>query len=351
MAVINDGTISLTSGSSVVAGIDTLFLTRLVQSGYLLYPQGFPDPLHVLSNATSETSLTLLETYSGPNEVSITYELVKDFYDYEIPVLGPDMPETTYKINTAHQRIINALNSLGASPTKKQITTKIFIGEPVLNQEWGFLKFTPSVVISKIRLYTDNYAPDGSLIADLAIDGTYQSINITVPANNLWSLDNTLTSAVDAGEFTKLKWTTVPTMPGSNWFAEITWYAITPLITRYDCLVMMLGDLDTYANTGREFGNGYKYPVASKLFGIHYEFTGGNPPLGSAAIIEVYKDGAAIGTPVTFTLPEGQLWGYLSCAQTAFLTTNVQTWRVNQVGSIVPGSGLLITPHTYQYTP
>lgn len=347
MAIINDGTISLTTGSPTVTGTDTLFLSRLIESGYLLYPQGYPDPVHILSDATSETSLTLLETWNGPNETSITYEIVKDFLDYEIPVLGPDMSETAYKINTGHQRIIDALNSLGASPTKKQITTKIFIGEPILNQEWGFMKFTPDAVISKIRLYTDNTAPDDSLVADLAIDGTYQSINITVPANNLWSTDNTLTSAVDAGEFTKLKWTTVPAMPGSNWFAEITWYAVTPLITRYDCMAFLMGDLEV----GRILGNGFKYPVASKLFGIHYELTGGNPPLGSDAIVEVYKDGAAIGTPVTFTLPEGQLWGYLSCAQTSFLTTNIQTWRVNQIGSVVPGSGLIITPHTFQYTP
>ena len=235
---------------------------------------------------------------------------------------------------------------MGASPTKKQITTKIFIGEPVLNQEWGFLKFTPDVVISKIRLYTDNTAPDGQLIADLAVDGTYQSINITVPANNLWSLDNTLTTAVDAGEFTKLKWTTVPAMPGSNWFAEITWYAITPLITRYDCLAFLMGDLEV----GRIIGNGYKYPVNSKLFGLHYEFTN-NPPLGSAAIIEVYKNGVAIGTPVTFTFTAGQLWGYIACAQTSFLTTDIQTFIITQIGSDMPGSGLIMTPHTYQYTP
>ena len=350
MSIINDGKISLTTASGTVTGTDTLFLTRLIESGYLLYPEGYPDPLHILSDATSETSLTILEDWNGPTETLINYEIVKDFYDYEIPVLSPDQTDTAYKINTAHQRIIDALNSLGASPTKKQITTKIFLGEPVLNQEWGFLKFTPDVVISKIRLYTDNTAPDGALVADLAVDGTYQNINITVPVNNLWSLNNTLTTAVDAGEFTKLKWTTVPGMPGSNWFAEITWYAITPLITRYDCLVMMLGDLDTYANTGKIFGNGFKYPVNSKLFGLHYEFTN-NPPLGSAAIIEVYKNGVAIGTPVTFTFTAGQLWGYIACAQTSFLTTDIQTFIITQIGSDMPGSGLIMTPHTYQYTP
>ena len=346
MSIINDGKISLTTASPTVTGTDTLFLTRLIKSGYLLYPEGYPDPLHVLSDAASETSLTLLEDWNGPTETLINYEIVKDFYDYEIPVLSPDQTDTAYKINTAHQRIINALNSLGASPTKKQITTKIFIGEPVLNQEWGFFKFTPDCVISKIRLYTDNYAPDGALVADLAVDGTYQGINVTVPANNLWSADNTLTTSVDAGEFTKLKWTTVPAMPGNNWFAEITWYVITPLITRYDCLAFFMGDLEV----GRVIGNGYKYPVASKLFGLHYEFTQ-NPPLGTDAIIEVYKNGAAIGTPVTFTLPAGQLWGYVACAQTSFLTTDIQTFIITQIGSDMPGSGLIITPHTYQYTP
>jgi len=346
--MINTGTVDVVQNSKTLtfSGVD---LTSVIAGNRFKVNGEVIEYTIVTVTVISSTSATatILEAYAGSNQTAVSFQIFTDFYDYNLKVINTNTVDNPVMIDHNFKIIADELGALNAPNTKYQITTKIYIGEPETGREWAIMKFTPDAVISKVRLYTDNYAPDGSLVADLAIDGTYQNINITVPANNLWSTDNTLTSAVDAGEFTKLKWTTVPAMPGNNWFAEITWYAVTPLITRYDCLAFLMGDLEA----GRILGQGYKYPVASKLFGIHYEFTGGNPPLGSSAIIEVYKDGAAIATPVTFTLPEGQLWGYLSCASTSFLTTNVQTFRINQVGSVVPGSGLLITPHTYQYTP
>lgn len=345
--MINTGTVDVVqdSKSLTFSGVD---LTSVI-AGNRFKVNGDVIEYTIVSvtviSATSATA-TILEAYAGSNQTAVSFQIFTDFYDYNLKVITVNAVDNPVVIDHNFKIIADELGALNAPNTKYQITTKIFIGEPVLNQEWGFLKFTPDVVITKIRLYTDNTAPDGALVADLAVDGTYQSINITVPVNNLWSLDNTLTTAVDAGEFTKLKWTTVPAMPGSNWFAEITWYAITPLITRYDCLAFLMGDLEV----GRIIGNGYKYPVNSKLFGLHYEFTN-NPPLGSAAIIEVYKNGVAIGTPVTFTLPDGQLWGYVACAQTSFLTTDIQTFIITQIGSDMPGAGLIITPHTFQYTP
>ena len=345
--MINTGTVDVlqNSKSLTFSGVD---LASIV-SGNRFKVNGDTIEYTIVSvtviSSTSATA-TILEAYAGPNQTAASFQIFTDFYNYNLKVINVNTVDNPVMIDHNFKIIADELDALNAANTKYQITTKIFLGEPVLNQEWGFLKFTPDVVISKIRLYTDNTAPDGALVADIAVDGTYQSVNITVPANNLWSLDNTLTTAVDAGEFTKFKWTTVPAMPGSNWFAEITWYAITPLITRYDCLAFLMGDLEV----GRVIGNGYKYPVASKLFGLHYEFTG-NAPLGANAIIEVYKNGAAIGTPVTFTHLAGQLWGYIACAQTSFLTTDIQTFIITQIGSDMPGSGLIITPHTYQYTP
>ena len=345
--MINTGTVDVVqdSKSLTFSGVD---LTSVI-TGNRFKVNGDTIEYTIVSvtviSSTSATA-TILEAYAGSNQTAASFQIFTDFYNYNLKVISANTVDNPVMIDHNFKIIADELDALNAANAKYQITTKIYVGEPILNQEWGFMKFTPDAVISKIRLYTDTYAPDSSLVADLAIDGTYQNINVTVPANNLWSLDNTLTSAVDAGEFIKLKWTTVPALPGSNWFAEITWYAITPLITRYDCLAFLMGDLEV----GRIFGNGYKYPVPSKLFGLHYEFTG-NPPLGSGAIIEVYRNGAALGTPVNFTLTAGQLWGYVSCAQTSFLTTDIQTFIITQIGSDMPGSGLIITPHTYQYTP
>ena len=345
--MINTGTVDVIQNSKALtfSGVD---LTSVI-SGNRFKVNGDTIEYTIVSvtvvSSTSATA-TILEAYAGSNQTAVSFQIFTDFYDYNLKVINTNTVDNPVMIDHNFKIIADELGALNAPNTKYQITTKIYIGEPETGREWAFFKLTPDAIISKARLYTDNTAPDGELVADLAVDGTYQDINITVPVNNLWSTDNILTTTVDAGEFVKLKWMTVPAKPGNNWFAEITWYAITPLITRYDCLAFLMGDLEV----GRILGQGYKYPVASKLFGLHYEFTQ-NPPIGSDAIIEIHRNGAGIGTPVTFTLPAGQLYGYLTCAQTSFITTDIQTWRVNQIGSVVPGTGLIITPHTYQYTP
>lgn len=345
--MINTGTVNViqNSKSLTFSGVD---LSSVI-SGNKFKVNGDTIEYTIVSviviSSTSATA-TILEDYAGSNQTAIGFQIFTAFYDYNLKIINTNTIDNPVIIDHNFKIIADELGALNAPNTKYQITPKIYIGEPEVGREWGFLKFTPDAVIAKIRLYTDNTAPDGALVADLAVDGTYQNINVTVPANNLWSLNNTLTTAVDAGEFVKLKWITVPAMPGSNWFAEITWYAITPLITRYDCLAFVMGDLEI----NKIIGNGFKYPVNSKLFGIHYEFTN-NSPLGSSAIVELYKNGAAIGTPVTFTFPAGQLWGYIACASTSFLTTDIQTFNITQIGSDMPGSGLIMTPHTYQYTP
>jgi len=77
-------------------------------------------------------------------------------------------------------------------------------------------------------------------------------------------------------------------------------------ITRYDFFRFYLGELQV----GRHIGSGFKFPVKSKVFGLSYSF-GGNPPFGSAVILNLYKNGADLATPVQLTLPANTLYGYL----------------------------------------
>lgn len=344
MAVINDGTISLTNNSATITGVDTLFLSRAVKSGWLLYPQGFPDPFHVLVDATAETSLTVLETYNGPNQSGLSYELVKDFLDYEVPLLSPDMSESAYKTNYGHQKIIDALNSLGAAASHKQIINKNWIGVPVPSAFWGYQKFTGAVEISKLILSTNDDPTSYNLILDIEINGVLQGLNLTVLAGQKSIESSALTYIVQAGQVVRFKWITVNEPAGSNWNVDIHYKNSSSLRIYYDFQKMYVGTL--YA--GLVLGEAYKPASKGKKFGVTYELD--DAPAGSGIILELLKDGASMGTPVTTTIPEGSLTGYLEFSQTEILTTNTCSLRVNQPGNVIPGSNLRTTLHSFHTT-
>lgn len=341
---ITTGTVTVTQNSKTITGVNTTFLTEGVAASNRFKVSGDPTIYTIALDATGETSLTLLEAFAGITQTEVSYEIFNDFETpYDLIRITPLTKDTSYVYNENIRIISDALADAGASIEHDQNVQKIYIGEPALDREWGFIKFTTDVTIKKLRLRTDDYAPNASLILDMAIDGTYQAINLTVPANNQSVESAALTSTVDAGEWVKFKWTQVPMIPGQNWYLDVTYKSSPALVQRYDFVGMVLGDL----TVGRIIGNGFKNCVKSKLFGLHYEFTE-FAPQGAAVIVEVLKNGASLGTPVTFTLPAGTLWGYIECSQTTFETTDTLTFSVNQIGSTIPGSGLIITPHTYR---
>ena len=112
-------------------------------------------------------------------------------------------------------------------------------------------------------------------------------------------------------------------------------------ITRYDFFRFYLGELQV----GRHIGSGFKFPVKSKVFGLSYSF-GGNPPFGSAVILNLYKNGADLATPVQITLPANTLYGYVAITQTDFLITDTCSLYVTQAGSDIPGDNLEVTLHS-----
>ena len=341
---IKAGTVTVTQNSKIITGVNTTFLTEGVSASNRFKLDGDPTFYDVAVNATSETSLTLLQAFAGIDQSTASYQIFNDFEPpYNLIRITPDTKDTAYVYTENLRLLSDALADAGASTENDQNIARIHIGEAVLDREWGYVKFTTDATIKKLRLRTDDIAPNGSLVLDMAINGTYQSVNLTVPTSNLSVESSALTNTVDAGEWVKFKWSQVPSLPGQNWHLDITYKSSSALVQRYDFVVIMLGDL----SVGRIIGNGYKPPVKSKLFGLHYEF-GEFAPQGQAVIFEVLKNGASLGTPVTFTLPADTLWGYLECAQTTFETTDTMTFIINQIGLTIPGSGLIITPHTYR---
>ena len=112
-------------------------------------------------------------------------------------------------------------------------------------------------------------------------------------------------------------------------------------ITRYDFFRFYLGELQV----GRHIGSGFKFPVKSKVFGLSYSF-GGNPPFGSAVILNLYKNGADLATPVQITLPANTRNGYVAITQTDFLITDTCSLYITQAGSDIPGDNLEVTLHS-----
>lgn len=338
------GTVTVTQNSKIVTGVGTTFLTEGVSASHRFKLNGDPTFYDIAVAASSETSLTLLQSFAGIDQSTVSYQIFNDFEPpYNLIRITPDTKDTAYVYTENLRLLSDALADAGASTENDQNIARIHVGEAILDREWAFIKFTTDATIKKLRLRTDDVAPNGSLILDMAIDGTYQSVNLTVPASNLSVESAALTNTVDAGEWVKFKWTQVPAIPGQNWYLDITYKSSPALVQRYDFVGIVLGDL----SVSRIIGNGFKPPVKSKLFGLHYEFAE-FAPQGQAVIVEVLKNGASLGTPVTFTLPAGTLWDYLECTQTTFETTNTMTFIINQIGSTIPGSGLIITPHTYR---
>ena len=112
-------------------------------------------------------------------------------------------------------------------------------------------------------------------------------------------------------------------------------------ITRYDFSKFYLGLLQV----GRHIGSGFKFPVKSKVFGLSYSFES-NPPFGSAVILNLYKNGADLATPVQITLPANTIYGYVAITQTDFLITDTCSLYVTQAGSDFPGDNLEVSLHS-----
>jgi hypothetical protein len=112
-------------------------------------------------------------------------------------------------------------------------------------------------------------------------------------------------------------------------------------ITRYDFFRLYLGILQV----GRQIGDGFKFPVKSKVFGLTYNFQS-CPPEGSAVILNLYKNGADLATPVQITLPANTINGYVAITQTDFLITDTCSLYITQAGSPIPGDNLEVTLHS-----
>lgn len=339
--VVSDGTVSVVQNSTTVTGVDTLFITRGISAGDLFQLVDGTLP-YIIANVASETSLTLQETYKTADVDDSEYEILVDFLSFDIPKVFPEQQESFLTFNYIHEKLIAKIKEAGAATTEYQITPKPYLGQPVQGYEFGQLTWDLDAQIDKIRIATDNSPPDTNLVLDIAINGVYQNLNLTLLAFSQSVASGSLTYQIAYGDVVKFKWLTVGASPGSDYCIDIIWHATTALAVRYDFVRQYVGQ----AQVNKVIGNGYYPPVKSIFYALSYEVT--NPPEGATIILELLKNGVSLGTPVTVTIPILSSSGKLTHTQTTFETTDTYSWKITQIGSTFPGEDLILTAHSFR---
>lgn len=341
------GTASITSNTKAVTIVtldDGAALVGAVIAGYELQWIGENNHFHIEITPTSNGALTLEETYAGVTKVAAEFQIFTGYHGHNLIRVEPSMSDSFYSLQRNFERISDELTSLGSTADEEQCLNKNFIGVPVQNLFWGYQKFTGAIEISKLILATNDDAPVNDLVIDIEINGVLQGLNLTVLAGQKSIESSALTYIVAAGQVVRFKWITVTEPAGSTWNIDIHYHNSSGLRIYYDFQKMYVGTL----YTGLILGSAYKPPNRSKKFGLTYELD--EAPIGSGIIIELLKNGASLATPVTATIPENSLTGYLELSQTEILTTQTASLQINQPGSIVPGSNLRAILHSYHTT-
>ena len=341
MAIVSEGTVSVVQNSATVTGVDTLFVTRGVAKGDEFYLTDGAIP-YIIASVASETSLTLQETYKGATTDDSTYEILVDFLSFNVPKLYPETQESFPILNHIHSLLIAKIKEAGAAALEYQITTRMYLGQPVQGDEFGNLTFDPDAQIDKVRLSTDNSPPDTNLVLDIAINDVYQALNLTLPAFSPSVSSAALTYQVAGGEIVKFKWSTVGISSGDDYYIDITWHATTALIVRYDFYRYYIGQLVI----NKIIGSSYYPPVKSTYYAVSYEMLQGSE--GAAVILELLKNGTSLGTPVTVTITALSTSGKVTHTQTNFETTDTYSWKITQIGTLFPGEDLILTSHSFR---
>ena len=334
--------LSNTKAITIVTLDDGAALVGAVIAGHEFQWKGKNAHYHIEITPTSNSALTILETYGGPDKTAQQFQITTGYHGHNLIRIEPTMSDSFYSLQRNFERLSDELTSLGSTADEEQCLNKLSFGTPVQNAFWGYQKFTGAVEITKLIFSSPDDQPTSyDLIVDVEINGVLQGLNLTIQAGQSSKESDILSYIVQAGQGVRFKWITVTEPAGGNWSCDIHYHNSSGLRIYYDFQKEYYGTL----YTGLILGSAYKPPNRGKQFGITYELD--EAPIGSGIILELIKDGVSLSTPVIITIPEGNLTGYLECSQTEILTTNNCSLRVNQVGSIIPGSNLRGVLHSY----
>ena len=134
MAVISSGTCSINQNTNTLTFSGATGLSGIVKAGHEIKFDGEPSFYHFTTDMTDNVNGAILETYQGTNKVAANYQIFKDFYGHNLARIQSNTRDNWDLIDRNFGITDDELDAAGAPSTKDQITTKIYIGEPVLNK-------------------------------------------------------------------------------------------------------------------------------------------------------------------------------------------------------------------------
>lgn len=335
--LINAGTVSVSNGSKTWNFTGSDLFDQGVQTGDLIQIIGQDAFYHIEVDPTNNLSAISLETYGGVTVTDVSYQILTGFLALNLTRIDPDQKDTYYAFNRNFEILTDEIAALGGTAVKTVVTPRWWPGDLVIDAEFGYLKYYNDAEIERIALSARAPAIE-AVVLDMAIDGTWQGIDLTLAAGAAYIQSADLATIIASGEAITFRCTSGI---ASDIVVDIYWQNGSPSEVRYDFVRYWFGDLVV---SGR-IGKGYQPPVKSKVFGLAYNIQA--PAVGQDIILELYLNNAATGT--TATIPAGSQSGFLSVSQTQFETTEVCDVNINQVG-VVPGSNLEITLYSYRVT-
>lgn len=337
--IITAGTATVTNGSNIVTIADGDIFDRSVVAGNVFSLVDEPGTYDVAVDATDNITLTLDRNYPGPTRAGIQFEIFQDIQEFDIIDISGNMRDSAKIITRNNKKIIDQLLLAGNPALSYRVLPRLYIGEPIPNKEFGFIYPYSGMNLASIRVTTENPPLDGNLVLDLAIDGVYQNLNLTLTPG-LKTISGSAAFVIEPGSYGNFKWPTIPGAPGSDYYIDITWYPYGSLDYRQDFYKPIFGEFITNYLIGR----GFTFPVKSRTLTCTYTCNG-TLIAGSDVILTILKNSISAGI---ITIPQGSMSGTISIPQVNFLTTDTCELIVTQPGTSVPGSYYEISLNTYR---
>jgi hypothetical protein len=183
----------------------------------------------------------------------------------------------------------------------------------------------------------------GNVGLDIAIDGAYQNIGLSLPDGQY---SNLVTIALNgtSGQIIKFKFTSIPAgiFPGQHYTIDVKYKDTGVLEIRQEFMRIYPG----MAENGVRIGRGYKPAVKSRYFAGM--ITAQGAPLGADLKIALMHND--VQKTQELKLTAGSQSEYTSFAQLDCLTTETIDTIITAKGSDFPGDNITVTLYSYKIT-
>ena len=344
MSQYKEGAANFTNGLNKIYILgDGVDLAGNVDVGYAIKRKDENAEYGIISVGTDGGGefVLIAVNYAGATAAGVEYQITRDF----TPNLGlteivAGDADWSYHLTEGVIRKLDTLLASYSSAAPRYLPRHYF-GMPENGREFGEIKLVSDAELTEVIISTDQ-PPEDTVSLDLAINGAYQTIGLSLAANG-YSASVVIAKTTVINDVLKFKWTGVPAgFPGQNYTIDVKYQDTSLLEIRYDFVRTYSG----MAEVGKRIGRGYKPPVKSRILGGM--LTAQGAPLGAdLKIALMHQD---VQKPQELKLTAGSASEYTSLAQLDCLTTETLDTIITQPGSDFPGDNITITLYSYKIT-